>query len=116
MNERRTDSRVQAVRDDKLVGEGSLSFVDECLSDAEVQAELDKASITDDTAAVLHFIEAQDLRYEVALNTRWGNDDDPELKTYDEWWMRMAPHVNAMVDGLGDRLQALADRLTAMVG
>jgi len=115
MNERRTDERVAAVRADKLIGEGSLSEVDECMSDAEVQIELDKVSITDPKAAVLHFIELQDLRYEMATNARWGNDDDPQLRTYNEWRERMVPHVNSMVDGLGDQLQVLAARLTTMV-
>jgi hypothetical protein len=46
------DFRVAAIRADRKVGRGTCSWIDECLSDAELAAELDKAGKRSPDAAV----------------------------------------------------------------
>jgi len=89
----RQDARVVAIRADKLIGEDSCSFVDECLSAVDLVDELDRENIESPVEAVVHFIEAQDLKYEMGLNARAGNDDDPELKQWDEWSASRKSHL-----------------------
>jgi len=82
------DPRVKAIRDNKLVGAGSCSVVDECMSDEEVIDELNEAEITDPEEAVKHFVEAEGLHLEMATNARWGEDDDPELQAVEDFEAR----------------------------
>ena len=79
------DSRVEAIRSSKIVGRGSCSSIDECMSDAELVQELDDDKVTDPTKAVEWAIDREDLHLENGLNTRWGEDTDPQLATYLEF-------------------------------
>ena len=94
MNERQTDERVAAVRADKLIGDGSLTNMDE-RSDGGVQAELDELGITDPKQAVLHFIESEG-EHQLMLAAREGNDE----RMYNEWRRRMKAHVLTLCPNL----------------
>jgi hypothetical protein len=82
------DPRVTAIRNDKLIGSGTCSTVDEAYGDAYLIEELDEEKITTPEAAVKWAIELEDLRIYNALNHRWGEDDDHELKRMEEWEQR----------------------------
>lgn len=75
------DPRIQAIRKDPLVGKGTCSVIDECYSDKELLITLDEDKVT-----LTNCIEwAQDIQQdhlEQALNARWGEDSDPEVKEY----------------------------------
>jgi len=79
------DSRVSAIRDDALVGRGSCTSIDECFTDNEVEELLDEMTITEDIDAVRWAREHEGLWLEKGLNQRWGSDDDPQLKMWNEW-------------------------------
>ena len=80
-----SDPRVEAIRKDDRVGKGSCSSIDECQSDAELIEALNEESITTPEAAVKWALEGEGLHLEQGLNQRWGEDDDPQLKTYKEF-------------------------------
>ena len=79
------DSRVIAIRDDAMVGRGSCTSIDECLTDSEIEELLDEMTITEDIDAVRWAREHEGLWLEKGLNQRWGADDDPQLKMWNEW-------------------------------
>ena len=79
------DPRVKAIRENKLVGKGSCSHIDECFEDDELSALLDKEHVIDPSLAVGWALDYEELFYEAALNTRWGEDDDAQVKAYREW-------------------------------
>ena len=79
------DSRVSAIRDDALVGRGSCTSIDECLTDKEIEELLDEMTIAEDTAAIRWAREHEGLWLEQMLNARWGEDSDPELETWNRW-------------------------------
>jgi len=56
------EPRVNAIRLDSMVGKGTCSFVDECLTDADLVAQLDEAGITTAAAAVAYFRSAHETR------------------------------------------------------
>jgi len=76
------DPRIVAIRDSDLVGRGSCTSVDECLTDSELIELLDEQSIATTMEAVNWAIRFEDLHLENALNARWGEDDDPQLVTW----------------------------------
>ena len=82
-----------AVRANELAGRGSCSVVDECMSDADLiedwKGDLYSDPITSPEAAVEWAIDAESRYREQALNTREGNDDDPQLIAYREWNERL---------------------------
>lgn len=77
-----TDKRVLAIRADKLVGRGTCSAVDECMSDSELTAMLDECGITTVKNAVKFARDHEQIHLEQGLNARWGEDDDPQLTDY----------------------------------
>lgn len=79
------DARVTAIRNDALIGRGTCSVVDECMTDAEIVAALDEDGITTPQAAVEWALDVEGIEYEKGLNQRWGEDDDPQLLAYNEW-------------------------------
>jgi hypothetical protein len=87
-----TDARVDAIRAHPLVGEGSCTTVDEALTDGELVEWLDEAGATTVEEAIAEAIDFEDLHMEKALNCRWGEDDDPQLKMYEDWQERKAEH------------------------
>jgi hypothetical protein len=76
------DERVKAIRRSILVGEGSCSTIDECMTDEEIIKELDEAKIKTPDKALMWAYDREELYLEVALNHRWGEDTDPELIAY----------------------------------
>ena len=79
------DVRVEAIRANKRVGNGSCTTIDEAFTDAELIKALDEDGITTPAQAVEWAIDVEGLHREQALNTRWGEDNDPELKSYRDW-------------------------------
>jgi hypothetical protein len=80
-----SDPRVQAIREDKMVGRNTCSTVDEAFSEASIIEELDDAGIKTPEAAVKWAIEIEDFQMEKALNQRSGEDSDTQLKMSEEW-------------------------------
>lgn len=80
------DPRVEAIRNDERVGRGSCTTIDEAMTDDEIIAELDESGIKTPKAAVKWAHDMEGLQREKALNQRWGDDDDPQLKSYNEWY------------------------------
>lgn len=79
------DARVQAIRQHPKVGRGSCTVVDECWTDKEVQAQLDLEEVTTEEGAVEWAMDLVGLHLEQALNCRWGEEDDPEVKAYHDF-------------------------------
>ena len=77
--------RVKAIRANDRVGRGSCTIIDECYGDDEIIAMLDDENIATPKDAVLWAIQRVGANLEQALNCRWGSDDDPQLKAYDDW-------------------------------
>ena len=76
---------LEAIRRHRLIGRGSCTSVDECYSDEEVIRELRIYGIATEDGAISHFIKNEDIFMEQQLNTRWGEDDDPQLTAYETW-------------------------------
>lgn len=79
------DAMVEAVRSHPLVGRGSCSTVDECLTAPELMDILQEAGATTPEAAVNVALDFEGLKLEQATNCRWGADDDDELKNLEEF-------------------------------
>lgn len=92
-----SDPRVQAIRDDKLVGRGTCSTIDECYTDGELIEQLDSEGIHSTKESVEWAVEFEGLRVEQATNARWGDSDDPQIEAYDDFekrrkqWLRDNP-------------------------
>ena len=71
--------RVKAIRENKLVGKGSCSTVDECYSDKDLLDELNAEDIDTDEKAIKWAISEQLMYLEDATNYRWGEDSDQEV-------------------------------------
>ncbi len=80
-----TQPLIDAIRNDPKVGRGSCTSVDECFDDSDLVELFEREGITTPEAAVKAAYEIEGLRLEAALNARWGEDDDPQLKAYNEW-------------------------------
>ena len=79
------DKRIEAIRNDAMVGRGSCSSLDECYSDSELLELISEDNISTPRKAVEWARRRASLQVENALNYRWGADDDPELLAYNEW-------------------------------
>ena len=82
-------NRVKAIREDALVGSGSCSSIDECLTDIEVRDLLDEDNITIPYEAVKWARDRELFYLENATNYRWGGDDDPQLSAYHSFKKQM---------------------------
>ena len=82
------DQRVEAIRAHPRVGRGSCTSVDECWSDKELIELLDEDKITTPEAAVEWALKQEELHLEQGTNCRWGEDDDPQLRAYNDWMER----------------------------
>lgn len=80
---------VEAIRVDPKVGRGSCSSIDECWDDAEIGTALARAGISNATKAVEWAQLQEELFLEQGLNQRWGEDDDPQLKNYEEFQKKL---------------------------
>lgn len=68
------DPRVKAIRADEKIGRGTCSSIDECFTDTELVAELDREGITSPDKAVAHYREIEGIRNEVEDDVRgYGN-------------------------------------------
>jgi hypothetical protein len=79
------DMRIAFIRKDPVVGRGTCSSTDECLSDAELTEQLDAAGIKDPRAAVAWARKGEELYLDKALDCRWGEDSDPQLASKREF-------------------------------
>lgn len=86
------DKRVEAIRNDMLVGHGSDTSTEMCYTDEELVEELDKLNIQTPRAAVKWAREGEEMWLEQGLNCRWGEDDDPQLLLYNEWMENLDKH------------------------
>jgi hypothetical protein len=80
------EQMIEAVRKDPNVGRGSCASIDECYTDEELWEVIKDAST--EAEAVKAAYEVEGLRLEAALNARWGEDDDPQLKAWQDWQER----------------------------
>jgi len=76
---------ISAIRNDKLVGKGTCSSIDECYGDAELLEIITKEGITSAEGAVKWARESELLWREEGTNQRWGEDDDIQLTSYREY-------------------------------
>jgi len=76
---------VDAVRKDRVVGHGTCSMVDECLSDTELAESLVFEGISTPEAAIKYARGRQAQYLERALNCRFGENNDPELLAWNEF-------------------------------
>ncbi len=79
------DDRVLGIRTSELVGLGSCSQIDECLTDEELATSLDSCEITDPIEAERWAVQRELWWLEQGLNQREGEDDDPQLVQYNEF-------------------------------
>ena len=70
------DARVQAIRQDYMVGNGSCSSIDTCWSDKELIELFNSAKISTPEAALAWALEHEGMHLEQGLNMRWGDSDD----------------------------------------
>jgi hypothetical protein len=75
-----TDVRVEAIRDDKVIGRGTCSSIDECMGDEEIVAALDAEKIETPASAVRWARKSERAWLDRMLDARWGEDSDDELK------------------------------------
>ena len=61
----------------------------ECLSDDELSWMLNEDGIISTTAAIQWARDYEQMFMEQLLNTRWGEDDDPQLEEYAAWEKRL---------------------------
>lgn len=73
------DPRLLAIRKDPVVGRGSCSAIDECMTDLEVCLYLDKDGVKHPSDALWWARKNERLHLERGCEQRWGVDDDPQL-------------------------------------
>jgi len=86
------DARVEAIRRDPCVGIGSCTAPDECLGDEEIAWKLNEEGIISIAASIQWARDYEQMFMEQLLNTRWGEDDDPQLSEYKAWKKKLADH------------------------
>lgn len=79
------DPRVVAIRQDKRVGKGSCTSIDECWGDKELIEMLDEMDIKSPEEAVKWALKSEGLFIDKMLDCRFGDDDDRELLIAKEW-------------------------------
>ncbi len=88
MNEQEIIKAVEATRNNKLVGRGSCSLVDNCLNDRELGEHFKLLELGTVEEAVQWCVDYEESTLEQALNARWGEDSDPELIAWRNWQAR----------------------------
>jgi hypothetical protein len=76
---------VDAVRSNTLIGRQTCSIASECYSDEDLIEKFKEENLTTPEEAVEWAIDVEGLHKEQALNARWGEDSDPEVKMSAEW-------------------------------
>tara|TARA_R100001082_G_C4217846_1_gene97877 strand:- start:132 stop:401 length:270 start_codon:yes stop_codon:yes gene_type:complete len=79
------DLRVNAIRNDKLVGNNTYTSIDECWSDKELIEGLDEDNVKEVKRAILWARDMEEIHLERGLNQRWGEDDDTQLIMWKDW-------------------------------
>jgi hypothetical protein len=79
------EKMVAAIRSCPLVGSGSCSTISECFDDADIIEELASEGIDTIQGAVKWALDFEQIKVEQALNQRWGDDDDWQLKAWEKW-------------------------------
>ena len=77
--------RIKAIREHRLVGNGSCTSVDECWTDAEILEFLDKYRIESPEGAVKWALEQEGMWREKGLNCSSGEPDCPLVQSYRQW-------------------------------
>lgn len=78
------DPRIRIVRSDPKVGKGSCTSIDEARTDTELVDAMNEDGVTSKNAR--QWARAlEGLWLEQGLNQRWGEDDDSQLKAYNEF-------------------------------
>jgi hypothetical protein len=75
------DPRVKMIRENEVIGSGSCSTIDECISDAELVEMMEEHNVTVDDVIEWAY-DYEGLQLEAGLNQRWGEDDDVQLKEH----------------------------------
>lgn len=78
------DPRVRIVRSDPKVGKGTCTSIDEAMTDTELVDAMNEDEVTAKTARTWAR-GLEELWLEKGLNQRWGADDDPQLKAYNDF-------------------------------
>jgi len=79
-----SDPRIEAIRNDKVIGRGTCTLIDECFEDQELIEYLDEQGIKDPDKAVNFCRRVEMFNAESALDARWGEDSDPQVARYEE--------------------------------
>lgn len=79
------DALVAAVRNDPVVGRNTCSVIDECYAAGELAHALHAYGIKTVPEALKWAREVEQRDLERALDCRWGEDDDPELGSYEHF-------------------------------
>jgi len=85
-------SLVETVRSCPIVGRGTCSTLDECMSDDEIAESLSEHGIETDDGAIKWGLRFEGMQLEQALNCRWGEDTDPELVAWNEFQEKVKEH------------------------
>ena len=88
-----SDKWVQAIREHKLVGRGSCTSIDECLSDGELSEMLIEQGIKSEKAAVRWALEVEGMWHERALNASRGEPDCNLKRGWLQWQELIKKHA-----------------------
>lgn len=77
---------VSVIRNDKNVGSGTCSTLDECFDDAELVAKF--GHLDSELAVIRAAYEHEDRQIGRMLDQRFGSDDDAELAIAKDWKAR----------------------------
>ena len=76
---------VDAIREDRNVGRGTCSTIDECMDDSEIMEDLARENITTCDGALVWAYNLEGLQMEKALNQSSGEPDCPLVEMYRGW-------------------------------
>ena len=88
-----SDKWVQTIRENKLVGRGSCTSIDECWSDAELSEMLIEQGIKSEKAAVRWALEVEGMWHERALNASSGEEDCNLKRGWLQWQELIKRHA-----------------------
>ena len=88
-----TDKWVQAIREHKLIGNGSCTSIDECWSDGELSEMLIEQGIKSEKAAVRWALEGEGMWHERALNASSGEPDCNLKRGWLQWQELIKKHA-----------------------
>ena len=83
---------VNVIRECPIIGRGTCSSVDECLTDGEIKTMLDESEIKTNNDAIKWGIDFEEMQLSRALDCRWGEDSDPELIAWNKFQDKIKQH------------------------